>query len=131
MSEELKKILYIDDDEVVAEVVIMTLEDLGDFNVMYCSSGKEGLNKVLDYDPQLILLDVMMPEMDGVETFSHLQKMPEVKNIPCIFLTAKSQLHEQKHYLEIGATGVITKPFEPTELCQEIEDIWSQNREQR
>ena len=127
MAEELKKVLYVDDDEIVNEVVTMVLKDVGNFEVMSCSSGKEAIDKVESYAPQLILLDVMMPEMDGVETFQRLQDIPESRGIPCIFLTAKTQSHEQDEYREIGAVGVISKPFDPAMLCKDINEIWSKS----
>ena len=123
-KEPLEKILYVEDDEFIAEVTIMTLEDLGGFNVKHCASGKDALLALPDYKPQLVLMDVMMPGMDGPETMETMRKMPEGESIPIIFMTAKAQTHEQKTYMDMGALGVIVKPFDPAKLCGTIEGIW-------
>lgn len=124
MSEKLKRILYIEDDEDIAEITQMTLEDLGGFEVRYCSSGKLALEEILKFDAQLILTDVMMPEMGGPEVFENLKQMPEAKNIPLIFMTAKVQTLEQQSYKDIGALGLVMKPYDPLNLCDEIKQHW-------
>lgn len=125
MSEALKKILYVEDDDDIAEVVVMTLEDLGDFTVQHCSSGQAALSIISYFKPQLILMDVMMPNMDGTETYKYIKEMPEFAATPLIFMTAKAQLHEQKEYLDMGAISVIVKPFDPMALCGKLYTIWS------
>ena len=120
MPEELKKILYVEDDEDIAEVTVMTLADIGGFEVKHCFSGKLALEILPEYKPQLVLMDVMMPEMDGTETVKAIRKMPEWKNIPIIFMTAKIQHNEQREYLRLGAIGVIVKPFDSMALCENI-----------
>ena len=126
-KEPLEKILYVEDDEFIAEVTIMTLEDLGGFDVKHCASGKDALATLPDYKPQLVLMDVMMPGMDGPETMETMRKMPDGEAIPIIFMTAKAQTHEQKTYMDMGALGVIVKPFDPVKLCKTIEDIWQKS----
>lgn len=128
MSETLKKILYVEDDQDIAEITTMTLECLANFEVKHVPSGREVLNTFFDYKPQLILMDVMMPEMDGIETFKELQKNPQTKNTPVIFITAKAQVHEQQAYRQMGVAGVIVKPFDPNTLCTTIESIWKQHK---
>lgn len=124
MTPPLQKILYVEDDQSIAEITMMILEDIGEFEVVHCSSGKLALEHLKNDLPQIILLDVMMPEMDGIETLSHIKNNPKTASIPVIFVTAKTQEHEQKNYLSMGAIAVIKKPFNPETFCQEIEDIW-------
>lgn len=124
MVDELKKILYLEDDEMISEVAIMTLEDIGNFEVKHYFSGKDALQNVVSDAPQLLLFDMMMPEMDGVETLKKMREIPEVKDIPVIFMTAKVQSHEQEVYVKLGAIGVIEKPFDPMKLSDLIIEMW-------
>lgn len=126
MTKRLSKILYVEDDEDIAEIAIMTLEDIGDFEVLHCESGQEALDAFSDFDPQLVLLDVMMPHMDGKETFRSLRRIPQAQDTPVIFMTAKVQTHEQVSYMEMGALGVVAKPFDAMTLCSDIEAMWEQ-----
>jgi two-component system OmpR family response regulator len=84
------------------------------------------LDKVAGFQPDLILLDVMMPEMDGPTTLKAFRKMPEANEILVIFMTARSQTHEVEEYMELGAIDVIRKPFDPITLCDQIKKIWEQ-----
>lgn len=127
MSEKLTKILYVEDDDSIAQVVMMTLEDLGGFTAKHCDSGQKALDTVVEFAPQLILMDVMMPGMSGPETLENLRQMPVVKDIPVIFMTAKAQTHEQEAYRNLGAIGVIVKPFDPMALSEEITSLWNQS----
>jgi len=119
------KILYVEDEQDIQTIARIALEKIGGFSLTVCSSGKEALEKVTDLDPDIILLDVMMPEMDGLETFQALQKIPECAGIPVVFMTARVQAHEIKHYLAIGAVGVIAKPFSPLTLADQVKTILS------
>lgn len=127
--QELKKILYAEDEPDVQTVVEMTVQAMSDYEIKICDNGKKLLDCVEDYNPDLILLDVMMPEMDGPTTFKNLQQHKKTKDIPVIFMTAKAQVHEVEKFKEIGALGVITKPFDPMSLCDEILEIWKNNYE--
>lgn len=126
---ELKKILYAEDEPDVQTVVEMTIQAMSDYEIKICENGKKLLDCVGDYNPNLILLDVMMPEMDGLTTFKNLQQNENTKDIPVIFMTAKAQVHEVEKFKEIGALGVITKPFDPMSLCDEILEIWNNSYE--
>lgn len=126
MSEALTKLLYIEDDESIAQIVMMTLEDLGGFEVKHCDNGQDALDCVIEYAPQLILMDAMMPGMDGPETFEHLQNIPEASDIPVVFMTARAQLHEQSLYMKMGAIGVIVKPFDPLTLSEQLTTLWGE-----
>jgi CheY-like chemotaxis protein len=123
-NEILKRILYVEDDQDIQTVGKITLEAFGNFDVFTCNSGKEALNLVKEVKPDLILMDVMMPEMDGITALSELKKDSEVSGIPVIFMTAKAQVHEVEKYNQIGAAGVIIKPFDPVKLCGQIIEIW-------
>lgn len=124
MAESLKRILYVEDDESIAEVGVMTLEDLGGFEVIHCSSGKEALDALSSFAPQLVLMDVMMPVMDGPKTLQSMKERPDAKHIPVMFMTAKAQVHEQETYRAMGAVGVIVKPFDPMALCDRLVEYW-------
>ena len=124
MPEPLRNILYVEDDADIAEVALMTLEALGGFSVVHCPSGHAALAQFRAVAPQLVLMDVMMPGMDGPETLGRLRHLPGGAQVPVIFMTARAQLHEQAAYRALGALGVIVKPFDPITLCEEITQIW-------
>jgi len=121
----LRRILHVDDDGDIQEVARLTLEAIGGFIVETCSSGQEALDKAAGFAPDLILLDVMMPRMDGPTTYSKLRAQLAMAKIPVIFMTAKVQSHETGQYLDLGAVGVITKPFDPMALSDQIRSIWA------
>lgn len=120
---ELKRILYVDDESDIREVATMVLETLGGYAVEKCASGNEALAKAAAFAPDLILLDVMMPGLDGPSTLAELRRNPATAHIPAIFMTAKVQAHEIEEYLALGAKGVITKPFDSMTLCDQIGKI--------
>lgn len=120
----LNKILYVEDDIDIALVAKLTLEAIGGFDVLHCASGQKALDAFPAYDPQLVLLDVMMPQMNGLQTFANLRLMPQARKIPIIFMTARAQTHEQAGYLKLGALGVIIKPFDPMTLSDYIKVLW-------
>jgi len=125
MANQLKTILYVEDDPDILTIAKVALEKVGDFDVQACSSGVEALAILEAYRPDLIILDVMMPDMDGPETLRRIRKIPELVNTPVIFLTAKVQRTEVVRYKEMGAVEVIPKPFDPMTLAQTISEIWS------
>jgi len=118
----MKKILIADDRPEVVELVRVTLEG-EDYQIIDASDGKEALDKIRGEKPDLVLLDVMMPEMDGFEVLSKLKKDPEAKEIPIIMLTAKGQGVDKEKGRQVGASGYITKPFSPSALLNKIEEI--------
>ncbi len=113
-----KRILYIEDEADLQWLVKHILESAGDFDVRVCGSGAEGLHHVGEYAPDLVLLDVMMPGMDGFGVLRELRARAESAALPVIFLTARTQ--ECDEYLHSGAHGVITKPFEPASLVEQV-----------
>ncbi|MDA1099899.1 MAG: response regulator [Proteobacteria bacterium] len=124
----LQRILHVDDEPDIREVAKLTLEAIGGFTVETCSSGRQAIDRAPHFAPDLILLDIMMPGMDGPATYQELQKLPATANIPIIFMTAKAQAHEIDQYLGLGAAGVIIKPFDPAELSEQVTDIWGKCR---
>jgi len=124
---DLKRILYAEDEPDVQTVVEIIIQSMSDYEIKICDNGKLLLDCVEDYEPDLILLDVMMPEMDGPTTFKNLQLNEKTKNIPVIFMTAKAQVHEVLLFQETGVIGVITKPFDPIVLCSDIQKIWKES----
>ncbi len=120
----LKRIVHVDDEPDIREIVKMSLEAIGGYSVESFCSGQEILEKTASLAPDLILMDVMMPGMDGPTTFRELRRQPETANIPVIFMSAKVQAHEIEQYLNLGGVGVISKPFDPVSLPKAIEEIW-------
>ena len=119
------KILHVDDESDIRAITKLALESIGGFNVTSCASGTEAIATVADVAPELIVMDVMMPEMDGPTTFRALQDIPDANRIPVIFMTAKTQKDEIESLMALGAIGVIAKPFDPVQLSKEVERIWS------
>ena len=121
---ELKRILHVEDDRSIQAVAKVALEAVGGFQVLSCSDGQEALNKVREFAPHFILLDVMMPDMDGPQTLERLRELINLKQIPVAFMTAKVQPNEIAHYLSLGAHDVIIKPFDPMQLANQVRAIW-------
>lgn len=124
MKSELKNIMLIEDDVDIQEIAKLALCSIGGFTVTVCSSGEDALKIIKDANPQLILLDVMMPNMDGPTTFKKLKTMPEADEIPVIFMTAKVQPQEIATYKKLGVLDVISKPFDPMTLSERLQSIW-------
>ncbi len=117
---ESKKVLLVDDDQNIRFVTQVSLEGLTQWQIILAESGQEALTKAVVEKPDLILLDMMMPGMDGRTTFAKLKELAELSATPIIFMTAKVQTHEVEGYLKMGAAGVIAKPFDPMKLAEEI-----------
>lgn len=118
-----KRILLVDDEEDVREVARMSLEMMGGFEVLPASSGAEALERAERERPDAIVMDVMMPGMDGPTTFRALRDNPATRTIPVILLTAKVQPPDRAGLQALGVEGVLTKPFDPLTLAQEISDL--------
>jgi len=119
------RILCIEDEPDLQVIARLALETVGGFKLKVCGSGAEALDSANAFRPDLILLDVMMPGMDGPATLRALRKLPGMAAVPVIFMTAKTQHQEIENYLNQGALAVITKPFDPMQLAQEIRGIWN------
>ncbi|MCU1718876.1 response regulator [Pseudomonas sp. 5P_3.1_Bac2] len=123
---ELKRILHIEDDPSIQAVTKLALEALGGFSVRSCSSGQQALEQLLEFAPDFILLDVMMPDMDGPQTLIQISQLIDIQQVPVVFMTAKVQPAQIAHYLSLGAQDVIIKPFDPMQLAKQVRHIWSQ-----
>jgi CheY-like chemotaxis protein len=123
-----KRILIVDDEDRIREVIRACLVKLAKWDVLTAASGAIALQVAAAEQPDAILLDVSMPGMGGVETFQHLQVNPQTQAIPVIFLTAKVQPAEQAGYQQLGAAGLIVKPFDPVQIAQHISQLlgWSE-----
>jgi CheY-like chemotaxis protein len=118
-----KKILVVDNEEYIQEVAKMCLELVAGWQVVTAGSGREGIQKAELEQPDAILLDVMMPDMDGVTTFQKLQANPLTQPIPVLLLTAKIQASDRQRYAELGVKDAIAKPFDPLTLASQIASI--------
>lgn len=116
-------VLLVDDDADIRVVGELALADVGGWRVLLASSGREALEIAAQERPDVILLDVMMPVMDGPSVLARLRSEPATRDIPVIFVTAKAQKHEIEQYRTVGARGVITKPFDPMLLADEVRRI--------
>ncbi len=120
----LQRIMYVEDEPDIQAVAKLALEMVGGFTVKICSSGEEALRDAVDFAPDMILLDVMMPGMDGPSTLKALRELPSLAVVPVAFMTAKVQPQEVAHYKSLGALDVIPKPFDPMNLANQIRAIW-------
>jgi len=120
----LKKLLVVDDDLDILTLVKCSLEDHVELSVSYVQSGQEALQSALKDKPSLLLLDVLMPGMDGIETLQAFRLVPELASIPVILLTAKVRQAEMARYFALGVLGVICKPFDPMILYEQIMQYW-------
>ncbi len=118
-----KRVLIIDDEPGIRKLVEISLRAIADWEVLSASSGPEGLALALAELPDAILLDVMMPGMDGPATLHQLQAHSELQSIPVIFLTAKTQPNEQRQFTELAIAGMITKPFKAPDLVRQMRSL--------
>ncbi|MEO1399985.1 MAG: response regulator [Cyanobacteria bacterium J06635_1] len=119
----MKHILIIDDEEDIRDVAQVALETVGGWQVSTAHSGPDGLEQMLATPPDAVLLDVMMPDMDGIEVFKRMQAEAKTQAIPVILMTAKTQATDQQRFLALGITALITKPFKAMQLADQVADI--------
>ncbi|MBE0614653.1 MAG: response regulator [Burkholderiales bacterium] len=124
MNRPLKNIMLVEDDPDIQLITRLSLEVGGGYDVRICGSGAEAVLTARSYPPDLILLDMMMPGMDGLATMDALRKLPETAITPMVFFTANSQESVRLELLRRGALGVIVKPFEPNALVEQIGALW-------
>ncbi|MBU2223488.1 MAG: response regulator [Gammaproteobacteria bacterium] len=122
--DSLVRIMHVEDDTSIQDVVRVALEIVGGFQVNTCSCGQDALDQFTPFQPQLILLDVMMPGMDGPTTLKQLQQQFDLSQVPVVFMTAKVQANEIESYKALGAQDVVVKPFDPMTLSNQIRQIW-------
>jgi len=125
MSEELKKVMLVEDDDDIRTVAGMALEMVGGLTVRACGSGEEALAAVAEFAPQLIVLDVMMPGMNGPEVLVRLRAQDATADIPVVFLTAKAHREEVERLRALGVLDVVAKPFDPMTLADTIKALWA------
>ena len=116
----MRRILIIDDEDDIREVAALSLESMAGWQVTLASSGAEGIRAALAKPPDAILMDVMMPMMDGPTTFKEMQAIPAIAHIPVILLTAKVQGVDRRRFAGLGVTAVLFKPFDPLTLAEQI-----------
>ena len=123
--QSLQRVLVVEDDVDIQAVVRMALELVGGYTVEICSGGRSALRVAETFKPALVLLDVMMPDMDGPTVLKHLRAQPATARLPIVFVTAKAQAHEVAAYRALGALGVISKPFDPMTLSTQLANIFN------
>ena len=117
------RVLYVDDEPDIRTVAVMSLQLNKTFDVQECASGADAVQMARDWQPHVVLLDVMMPEMDGPMTRTALRNDPVTADIPVVFVTARTQPSELERLMEIDVTGVIAKPFDPMQLAKQVCDL--------
>jgi CheY-like chemotaxis protein len=122
--EELRSVLYVDDEPDIREVVQMSLALVENLDVHTCESGERALVVLPQLRPDLVLLDVMMPGMDGPSTLQKIRTMAGFEAMPVIFMTAKAMPQEVARFRELGAAAVIAKPFDPIKLGTQVVSVW-------
>jgi two-component system OmpR family response regulator len=128
MEYSLKRIFCVDDDEDILTIAKLCLEKIGGFEVSCVLRSVDALQAARALHPDLILVDVMMPVVDGPTMLKHIREDETLRGTPVAFLTARVQSDEVRQYLELGAAGVIAKPFDPVMLCQQVTSIWEHHR---
>ena len=124
MRPPLSKILYVDDERDVRVVAEIALTRIGGYEVVVAASGMEALDKLREFDADLVLLDVVMPEMDGPETLHAMRMNPATARLPVAFVTARHQPRDLHRYRLLGIAGVIAKPFDPMSLPSQVLNVW-------
>ena len=131
MTSDTPVILHVDDEEDCLAITKIALETIGGLEVMQCNSGRRAIELAKARAPDLVLLDVMMAEIDGVETLQRLREIPGMDKIPVIFMTAKVMPEDVASLLDSGAESVIKKPFDATTVASDIIDIWRKAFQER
>jgi CheY-like chemotaxis protein len=121
---ELQRILHVDDDDDIRAIAAMALELIGLFELLQCASGKQATEEAASFRPDLLLLDYMMPDMDGKETLCELRKIPGLNDVPVVFMTARVNENLSNDLRRDGALGVIAKPFDPMDLAAQLRELW-------
>ncbi|GAB2920703.1 response regulator [Rheinheimera gaetbuli] len=124
----LQRVMHVEDDESIRAVAEIALTDVAGFELLSCDSGQSALAQAEAFAPQLILLDVMMPQMDGLQTLLALRQLPGMAQVPVVFMTAKIQQAEKQQYIAAGAIAVIDKPFEPMALGDTLSRLYKQSQ---
>ncbi|WP_417782533.1 response regulator [Terasakiella pusilla] len=124
MDKQLKKIMYVEDEPDIRDIAKLVLENVGGFEVLVVEGGEKALAEISRFQPDMVLLDAMMPEMDGPTTYGEIRKLDAFKDMPIAFLTAKLMEKDIAGFLDLGAVGVIAKPFDPMTLSEQVNELW-------
>ncbi|MGZ5180763.1 MAG: response regulator [Ramlibacter sp.] len=116
--------LYVEDDADIRTIAALALEAVGGLTLQACACGADAIAQAEAFGPDLLLLDVMMPGMDGPTTLARLRELPATREVPVVFMTAKVQASEIENYKALGALGVISKPFDPMRLADQVKALW-------
>jgi len=128
MTAELKRVMCVEDDPDIRMILEFSLGSVGGLEVRCCAGGREALAAAPEFKPDLVLLDVMMPDLSGPETLVALRQQPGMQGVPVVFMTAKAMPDEVEQLLQYGATGLIVKPFDPMTLPGDIVPYWQHGR---
>src|SRR5262245_16913651 len=121
----LNRICYVEDDEDIQRIVRMSLERVGGFTVRVVGDPLTAIDAIVEFKPDLVMLDWMMPGMDGPTLFKHMRDNAATRDLPVVFITAKASQRELDELRALGAAGAISKPFAPKELPGQLKDIWN------
>jgi CheY-like chemotaxis protein len=125
---ELRRVMCIEDDPDIRMILEFSLATVGGYEVLCCAGGRSALQQAPAFRPDLVLLDVMMPELSGPQTLVALRERPVMQGVPVVFMTAKALPEELEALLDCGVTGVIVKPFDPVALPQNLQPYWEHGR---
>nr|WP_174861997.1 response regulator [Stutzerimonas stutzeri] len=124
VNRQLKRILHVEDVPSIQVVTRIALEKIGGFEVLSCPSGQAALDQVQAFAPDLILLDVMLPQMDGIELVRQLGDLVDLQQIPVVFLTGHLQPERLQELRQLGVRQVLNKPFDPLQLASQLQQVW-------
>ncbi|MGE0875771.1 MAG: response regulator [Burkholderiales bacterium] len=124
-ADELTRICYVEDDEDIQRIVRMSLERIGKMTVEVVSDPLQAIDTIIAFKPQMVMLDWMMPGMDGPTLFRKMKATPETASLPAVFITAKASQKELDELRELGAAGTLSKPFTPKDLPSQLRAIWA------
>ena len=119
------KVCYVEDDEDIQRIVRMSLERIGKMTVEVVTDPMVALGAITSFKPDLVMLDWMMPGMDGPTLFRRMKQQPETSALPVVFITAKATQRDMDELIALGAAGAISKPFSPKDLPEQLRAIWS------
>nr|WP_267962013.1 response regulator [Stutzerimonas stutzeri] len=124
VNRQLKRILHVEDVPSIQVVTRIALEKIGGFEVLSCPSGQAALDQVQAFAPDLIMLDVMLPQMDGIELVRQLGDLVDLQQIPVVFLTGHLQPERLQELRQLGVRQVLNKPFDPLQLASQLQQVW-------
>lgn len=124
-AQPLNRVCYVEDDEDIQKIVRMSLERIGKMQVEVVSDPMVAIDVIKAFKPELVMLDWMMPGMDGPTLYRKMQETPGVRDLPVVFITAKASRKELDELRTLGAAGTISKPFAPRDLADQLRAIWN------